>query len=115
LDFTVLRFVQPVNPEVNGVVEFRKSGADFFAGDEIFKVAQAFKQFAAAIEGIVVGDGHEIHAPALGGRVEIEGPGIAISAAQEAEVLGPPRVKAVAVHIGLQELVALSLKHKMLY
>lgn len=111
----MLRFVQPVNPEVNGVVEFRKSGADFFAGDEIRQVAQAVKQFEAAIEGIVVGYGHEVHSPALRRRVDIEGPGIAIPAAQEAEVLGPPRVKAVTVHIGLQQLVGLSLKHKMLY
>ena len=38
-----------------------------------------------------------------------------ILAAQETEVLGPPRVKAVAVHVGLQKLVGLSLEHKVLY
>jgi hypothetical protein len=115
LDFTVLRFVQPVNPKVNGVLEFRKRGTDFFAGDKVFELAQAVKQFEATIEGIVVGDGHQVHTPALRRRVDFQGPGIAIPAAQEAEVLGPPRVKGVAVHIGLQQLVCLSLNHKMLY
>ena len=86
----MLRFVQPVNPEVNGVVELRKSGADLFPGDEVIARAEAFKQFESAIDGIMVGNGDEIHPPALGRRVDIEGPGIAIPAAQEAEVLGPP-------------------------
>jgi hypothetical protein len=90
LDFAVLRLVQAVNPEVNGVVEFRKSGAHFFAGDEIRGVTQTVKHFETAIEGIVVGYGHQIHPPALRRRVDIEGPGIAIPAAQEAEMLGAP-------------------------
>lgn len=115
LDFAVLRFVQPVNPEMNGVVEFRESGADFFAGDEILAFAQAVEYFQAPIEGIVVGDGDEVHPPALRRPVDIERPGIAIAAAQEAEVLGPPRVKAVTVHIRLPQPVCFSLNHKMLY
>jgi len=115
LDFTVLRFVQPINSEVNRVAELGKGGADFFAGDEVLKFAQAFKEFEAAIEGIVVGDGDEVHAPALRRQIDIEGPRIAITAAQEAEMLGPPRVEGVAVHIRFQQLVSLSLSHKMLY
>jgi hypothetical protein len=115
LDFAVLRFVQPVNPEVHGVVELPKSGVDLFAGDEIVAGAQAFKQFEAAIDRIVVSNGDEVHPAALGRPVDIEGAGIAIPAAQKAEVLGPPRVKGVAVHVRLQQLVFLSLKDKMLY
>jgi hypothetical protein len=111
----VLGFVQPVDPEVNRVVELGKRGTDFLTGDEIRPLAQAIEQLEATVEGIVVGDGHQVHSPALGRRVDIQGPGIAIPAAQEAEVLGPPRVKAVAVHISLQQLVGLSLKHKMVY
>jgi hypothetical protein len=73
------------------------------------------KQLETAIDGIMVGDRQQIHAPAFRRPVDVEGPGIAIPAAQEAEVLGPPRVKAVAVHVGLQQLVWLSLNYTMLY
>jgi hypothetical protein len=57
--------------KVNSVAEFRKSGAHLFAHAEIRRVAQAVKQLETAIDGIVVGDGHEIHAPALRRPVDI--------------------------------------------
>ena len=104
-----------MNPKANSVVEFRRSGADFSAHDEIRRVAQAVNQIETVIDRIMVGDRHQVRATALCRPVDIEGPGMAIPGAQEAEVLSPPRVKAAAVHVGLRQLVWLSLNHKMLY
>ena len=115
LDLPVLRFIQPVNPDVNGVVELRKVGAYFLAHDEVREVAETVEQLQATLDGIVVCDGDQVHPPALSRRVNVQRLGIAIPRAQEAEMFRPPREPTVAVQVGLVKLIELVLEHEIVY
>ena len=115
LHFAVLGFTQAVDANVHRVIEIGEVGADFLARDEIGEPTQAIKDLQAAVDRIVVRDGNQIHPPALERGVNVERLGIAVPAAQEAEMFRPPREAAMAVQIGFIELVNLSLNHEILF
>jgi len=115
LDFAVLSFTQPINADVDRVVKLGKAGAHLLTHDEIGKLPTSVENFQAAVDRIMIREGDQVHSTALEGVVDIQRLGIAIPAAQEAEVFCPPRVEAVAVQVGFIELVKLSLNHEMLY
>ena len=115
LNLPVMSLVEPVYPDVNLVAEFGKVSADFLAHHEIRNVAQAVEDFQAAVDGVVVGDGDQVHATLLGRAIDVQRVGITVPAAEKPQVFRRPRVPRVDVHVGFEKLCRLPFNHAMLY
>ena len=86
-------------------MRWRVSGNQVSTSSEMKKsveVGIAVQQRQAAVDRVVVGDGHEVHAALLGEAVDLFRPVVGVAGVGDAEVL-EGRVDRVAVEVGLAE------------
>ena len=99
LNVAVLALGDVVNADVNLVLEIRQVGTDFLADDEIAG-RPPVEQFQATVDGIVIGDGNQVHPALLGGAVDGQRRGVGIAAAEQAQVPGGARVIRMHMKVG---------------
>ncbi len=99
LEGAVLGLSDSIDGDVDRIAEFRNKRRNFFADDKIGQVAHLIQKLPATINGIVVGDGDEVHPSALGSEIDVARARIAIARADEPHVLGASGEIAVAVEI----------------
>ena len=64
------RFGHPVHAEMDLRTAVREPARDLFAHDDVARVRHPLEQRQRAVDGVVIGDGDEVHAARLGGRVD---------------------------------------------
>jgi hypothetical protein len=100
LQIAVDRFARPVDAKVDLQIGVGHPAGDFLAGEEVGCVRIARQEFETAVDRIVIGDGDDVHAAALGDGVDVERVGIAVAAAQKRQRAVDARVARVDVKVG---------------
>jgi hypothetical protein len=100
---------------MNFVMELGEGHCNFLPHDKVGEVAKTVKQFQAAPDGIVVGDGYQIHSAAFGGAIDVDWGIVAIPAAQKLKVLRVPGMSGVAMQVSLEKPSGRSFDHDILY
>ncbi len=65
-----------------------KTALDLFADEEIGGIGMIVEKLEAAVDAVVIGDRHDVHAAGLRGGIDRRGLGIAVARAQKPQVSG---------------------------
>ena len=102
LDLGMLFLVDPEDVDVDALPRLGKPRFHLFRDEEIVRVGVGVQEGEAAVDRVVVGNRHEIHAALFGDPVNLFRPVVRVPRVGDAEVL-ECRMNRMAVQVGLLE------------